>query len=353
VVDRLSTYRGSGYSSPALLTLYAGLARRRRFHDVGLLLLTAALASAAACDVKDEGLRPVVSVGSGDAATAATDARRDGRETGPSIDPVPADAPAPRPDGGPERDGPPRDTAAPIDAPAPPADTRPTDTAAPQPPDTAPPPPPPDAPPPPPAVLLLVGDAMPSEGDRSLATRLAALGFKVDTKQVADEAQTTDARAMAASYALVVLSASLPQGSGLPAQLRSLAVPILCNKPVFADNLGIGRPGLSAIASAEQGLQIRAPEHPMAAGRRGYVLVVSQRRPFGLVLVVPAAVIIATIAEEPEEAVIFGLEKGAADRFGPAPARRVGFFAQEQTFLSLNDAGSALFEAAVRWAVGR
>jgi hypothetical protein len=352
VVDRLSTYRGSGYSSPALLTLFAGLARRRRRHDVGLLLLTATLASAA-CDVSDDGLRPIVSVG-GDGSTASTDVRRDGRASGPSIDPVPADAPGPRPDGGPGSDGVPRDTAAPIDAPAAPIDTRPVDTAAPRPPDTAPPPPPDSAPPPAqPQVLLLIGSATPSAGDMSLATRLNTLGFKVDIREVVNDAQAAQARAMAPSYALVVLSASLPQGSGLPAQLRSLAVPILCNKPVFADNLGIGRPGLSAVAGAEQTLQIRAPDHPMAAGRSGLLTVVTQRRPFGLVFVVPEAVIIATIAEEPEEAVIFGLEKGAADRFGPAPARRVGWFAQEQTYLSLNDAGWALFEAAVRWAVGR
>ena len=66
----------------------------------------------------------------------------------------------------------------------------------------------------------------------------------------------------------------------------------------------------------------------------------------------PAAIVIATIAEEADEAVMFGLEKGAANRIGPAPARRVGWFAEEEAFLSLNNAGWALYEAAVRWAIG-
>ena len=275
--------------------------------------------------------------------------------SGPSIDPLPADAaPGQRPDAGPDRGPAPRD-GGPVDSAAP-ADARPIDAAAPAPdgpPTSPPPPPPPDTAPPQPQVLLLVGTGTLSAGDMALSTRLNTLGFRVQAKEVVNDQQTTEARMMAPGFALVVLSASLPQGSGLPAQLRSLAVPILCNKPVFADNLGIGRPGLSAIANAEQSLQIRAPDHPMAAGRRGFVVVVTQRRPMGLVQVVPDAVIVATIAEEPNEAVIFGLEKGAADRFGMAPARRAGFFGQETTFLSLNEAGWALFDAAVRWAQGR
>ena len=334
-----------------MLTFSAGPVRRaRRFRDGGWALIAVLASAAMACDVSDDGLRAVTELG--DASARPGDARTDRPAVpAPSIDPLPVDAaPGPRPDAGPDRgpapgprDGATVDAAAPVDAPR-------ADAAAPPP--DAPPAPPPDTAPPQPQVLLLVGTTALSAGDMALSTRLGGLGFRVQSKEVVNDQQTADARMLAPGFALVVLSASLPQGSGLPAQLRSLAVPILCNKPVFADNLGIGRPGLSAIANAEQSLQIRAPDHPMAAGRRGFVIVVNQRRPFGLVQVVPDAVIVATIAEEPDEAVIFGLEKGAADRFGMAPARRVGFFGQEATFLSLNEAGTALFDAAVRWAVG-
>jgi hypothetical protein len=352
-VHRLSTYGGSGYSSAALPTLSAGPVRRASsFKDGGWILIAILASAAMACDVSDEGLGAVEVNGDGSARPTDSRTERPG-VSGPSIDPLPADAaPGQRPDAGPDRgpgprDGGPVDSAAPADAPrvdaaAPPPDGPPT-----------PPPPPPDTAPPQPQVLLLVGTAALSAGDMALSTRLNTLGFRVQAKEVVNDQQTAEARTMAPGFALVVMSASLPQGSGLPAQLRSLAVPILCNKPVFADNLGIGRPGMSAVATAEQSVQIRAPEHPMAAGRRGLVIVVDQRRPFGLVEVVPAAVIVATIAEEPTEAVIFGLEKGAADRFGMAPARRVGFFGQETTFLSLNEAGAAMFDAAVRWAVGK
>ena len=144
------------------------------------------------------------------------------------------------------------------------------------------------------------------------------------------------------------MSNSLPQGSGLPVALRDLAVPILCSKAVFWDNLGIGQPQGTSVASGETNLQIRA-DHPLAAGRRGEITVTSQRRPFALGVPVPAAIRVATIVEETNEVLIFGLEKGAEARFGPSPARRVGWFAQEATYLSLNENGWALFDAAVRW----
>ena len=98
--------------------------------------------------------------------------------------------------------------------------------------------------------------------------------------------------------------------------------------------------------------RIVASGHPLAASRSGEVRVVNQPRPFGYGQPVAAAVRIATIVED-QEVLIFGLEKGAAGRFEPAPARRVAWFGLETTYLSLNDNGWALFDAAVRWLTGR
>ena len=197
--------------------------------------------------------------------------------------------------------------------------------------------------------LLLVGAIPLSAGDMSLSSRLTALGYRVENKLVINPQQAAEVRAAATGFTMLALSSSLPQVTGLPRQVRDIPVPILCLKAQFYDNLGIGVPDQHAVASGETELQIRTASHPMAAGRNGTVAVVNQARPFALVEPVPAAVVVATIAEEADEAVIFGLEKGAADRFGPAPGRRVGWFAQEATFPALNAAGIALFEAAIRW----
>jgi hypothetical protein len=315
-----------------------------------LLLLVAVASMAIACDLRSEGLGPQVSESSRDgsgrdgAGVSAGDARSD--RTGTNIDPVPRDGPPGRADGGADRPSPTSDVAPGRDLPPP--TTPPVDGPPVALPPDAPPPPPPDTPSGA-QVLLLVGDTTLSAGDRALSNRLAGLGFRVQAKLVDTDAQATEAAAMAPGFQLVVLSSSLRQGTGLPVQFRPLAVPLLCSKVEFSDRLGMSIPGESAVASGETELQIRRPEHPMAAGRRGVIPVTTQERPFGLVEPVSDGLVIATIAEEPDEALIFALEKGASDRFGTVGARRVGWFAQESTYLSLNDAGWALFDAAIRW----
>jgi hypothetical protein len=214
-----------------------------------------------------------------------------------------------------------------------------------------------------------------------VSARLTQLGFQVQVKAIDSQQDATDAVGMARAAKLVFLSSSLPGGGGgggfggggdddaggpggggggpggrggaaLARMLREVPVPLLNCRYQYSFNLGLSQQGNFAVAGAERIVQIRMPQHPLAAGRQGYVTVVEPRGPFGIVEPVPAAAIVATIAEETDEALIFGLEKGAADREGPAPARRAGFFAQEATFEVFNDAGWALFEAAVRWTTG-
>jgi hypothetical protein len=66
----------------------------------------------------------------------------------------------------------------------------------------------------------------------------------------------------------------------------------------------------------------------------------------------PGATIIATIPGEPQHAVVFAYEKGATmDYDFVAPARRVGLFLGNRTFDKLSPDGSALFDAAIDWAI--
>ena len=316
-----------------------------------LLLLATLVPLVLSCGLQHEGLgraTPVSEVGDGgvrdggptitgvDGRPTAVDARMDGpgRDTYAPPQTDARDAGAPGPD-----TATPPDTRPPPDAPRP--DAAPPDTS----------PPPPDAPPGG-QVLLLIGNANISAGDESVRAHIAMLGFPVQVKQAGNAQQIAEARALAAVASLVVMSNSLPEGGGLAAELRELPVPILCSKVDLWDNLGIGQQQGTSTAGGEMDLQIRAADHPLAAGRRGEIRVTTQARPFGLGVPVPAAVRIATIVEETDEVLIFGLEKGAAASFGPSPARRVGWFAHETTYLSLNENGWALFDAAVRWLTG-
>ncbi len=66
----------------------------------------------------------------------------------------------------------------------------------------------------------------------------------------------------------------------------------------------------------------------------------------------PGATVIATIPGEPQHAVVFAYEKGATmDYDFIAPARRVALFLGNRAFDKLSADGSALFDAAIDWAV--
>ncbi|WP_321948325.1 hypothetical protein [Paraburkholderia sp. J10-1] len=66
----------------------------------------------------------------------------------------------------------------------------------------------------------------------------------------------------------------------------------------------------------------------------------------------PGATIVATIAGEPTHAVVFAYERGATmDYDFLAPARRVALFLGNRSFEKLSADGSAIFDAAVNWAV--
>ena len=148
----------------------------------------------------------------------------------------------------------------------------------------------------------------------------------------------------------MVLTSSVPSGTGVARQTGRLPVPILCSSAVFFDNLGIAQENEEGLTNqGEAFLEIVAPGHPLAAGRTGTIRVVRGAGSFGSAQTVAGAVPIASIVGDDDEVGIVGLERGAAGALGPAPARRVGWFALEQTFPTLNPDGWALFDAAVGW----
>ncbi|CAB3763565.1 hypothetical protein BPA30113_01203 [Burkholderia paludis] len=92
-----------------------------------------------------------------------------------------------------------------------------------------------------------------------------------------------------------------------------------------------------------------APDLGRAAGRRDERVRQAGADEPGL-----GAIAIATVYGQPGKAAIFAYEKGATmDCEALAPASRVMFFLDNDTFANLSPAGIALFDAAVDWAAGR
>ncbi|EPF79680.1 hypothetical protein GCM10025882_19470 [Acinetobacter gyllenbergii] len=66
------------------------------------------------------------------------------------------------------------------------------------------------------------------------------------------------------------------------------------------------------------------------------------------------ATIIATIYGQPEKVAIWGYEKGATmDYESLAPAKRLMFFLNNETFTNLSEDGLKLFDAAIQWSLSK
>lgn len=153
---------------------------------------------------------------------------------------------------------------------------------------------------------------------------------------------------------LVLLSSTI-RGRDLLGAYRDVAVPLLTWESDLLDDLAMsGKRGgvdYGTVDKARYVWLVNAPE-PMAAGQHAGVVDVYQKQARmnwgkpGL-----GARTIATIYGEPDKVAIFGYERGATmDYESVAPARRVMFFLDNETFTNLSPAGMQLFDAAVDWA---
>ena len=154
--------------------------------------------------------------------------------------------------------------------------------------------------------------------------------------------------------ALVVISSTVA-AKHVNAGWRYAPVPLLTWENDCLDDLAMTgkRSGADyGEAPRERYLWLVNAPHPLAAGLPAGVTNVyvkqagmSWGRP-GL-----GASTIATLYGQPEKAAIFGYEKGATmDYESLAPARRVMFFLDNESFDNLSPSGLKLFDAAVAWA---
>lgn len=186
--------------------------------------------------------------------------------------------------------------------------------------------------------------------DDAIAKHLEQLGFTVtlgdDTKP--PKADGAD---------MIAISATC-QGKWILDSYKNAAVPIVTWKPWLYPWLGMTGKRIDVNFGeghkAEQGplFLVNNPDPLSAHLPNGMMLPVKHAVPDyswgkpGL-----GAATIATLAGEPDKAVIFAYEKGAimTGDFA-APSRRVALFMAEDTFDVLNDAGLKLFDAAFLWA---
>jgi hypothetical protein len=200
-------------------------------------------------------------------------------------------------------------------------------------------------------VLLVVQRSGPHLAvDDKVRQRLEARGYVVT---LADQ----DASPSGAAGADLVVISSTVAAKDVQPGWRAVGVPLLTWENDLLDDLGMtGKRhdvDFGEVPKERYLWLVNAP-HPLSAGLPAGVVNVHQKqaamswgRP-GL-----GATVIATVYGQPEKAAIFGYEKGATmDYETLAPARRVMFFLDNDTFVDLSPAGLALFDAAIDWAVG-
>jgi hypothetical protein len=204
------------------------------------------------------------------------------------------------------------------------------------------------------ALLVRGGDSEPGPGDAALAAHLEGLGL--DVVQVLDaELAAGDVR----DAELVVISASTlgkVVRERLPAAgLRDAPVPIVTCETATFDLLGMTAPrARSGLGSSpgHTGVEIAAPEHPLAAGLQGPIVVAGADVALSWGVPTSDAIPVATLDTNPDMVVQFAYERGAAMVGLRAPARRVGCFISAEAAQLLTREGWALFDAGVRWAGG-
>ncbi|HEY2606880.1 MAG TPA: hypothetical protein VGJ10_12960 [Paraburkholderia sp.] len=184
--------------------------------------------------------------------------------------------------------------------------------------------------------------------DQKIAAHLGARGYRV---RMLDQASPPEA----ASDADLVVISSTVSSKQAASGWRYLARPLLTWENDLLDDFAMtGKRHDVDFGEAEKERYlwlVNAP-HPLAAGLpAGVTNVCGKQAAMSWGKPGLGATIIATLYGQPEKAAIFAYEKGATmDYESLAPARRVMFFLNNDTFGNLSPAGVSLFDAAVDWA---
>jgi hypothetical protein len=193
-------------------------------------------------------------------------------------------------------------------------------------------------------ILFVVNNPNGNASDNAVRTQLQALGHTVLT--IDDDAVTA---ADANGRELVIISSTVNSGA-VGNEFRNVAVPVLLWENALFDNMGMTSD--EGTEPNERDIVIVNSNHPLAGNvpsgdRRVYSS--NQTLTWG----VPSnnAARIATIDNNSSRYVIFGYTTGASMVGMNAPARRVGFFLEDNGADNLTGTGWVLFNAAINWAM--
>jgi hypothetical protein len=204
----------------------------------------------------------------------------------------------------------------------------------------------------PPTQILFLHGATATASDVEVVAYLTAKGF-----QVTDLAAPGSTTADATGKDLLVISSSV--GSGDVVKFAPSTVPIVNWESAVYDEMGIEANNVNGVTIATQTtVEIVDATHPLAAGLpagvRTFYSAAGGMTSLGAL--VPSAKVVAKSTDGTDRPLIFAIEKGAAlnpARLSTAPARRVGFSLDNDSFRLTTDDGKKLFDAAVNWALGK
>jgi hypothetical protein len=221
-------------------------------------------------------------------------------------------------------------------------------------------------------ILLVVGDdnrtAVPGEGtgDIFIRNRLEkVLGHKVILG--VDSTSSEKLYAVAESVDLVIVSES-STSMLLKNKLKPVSTPVINYEAFIQDEMGLtaverpGDPGepedfAYGVRGKDTGIDIVMPDHPLAAGLMGHVVIYREPRQVSWGKVGRSAKVIATLTGKKEAATIYIYNKGDKLFDGTSAAgMRIGFFLEEENVTGTSNfmtgEGLRLFDAAVKFALG-
>ena len=196
-------------------------------------------------------------------------------------------------------------------------------------------------------VLLVHGQTTLNASDEAIRARLVSLGHTVTTID-----QNTAVTGDANGKGLVVISSTVSAGT-INTKFRDVMVPVINWETALQDDFGFTTQANQGTSGTHSSLTIENANHPLAAGlAAGTQTIVNTPGTFAFGIPGGNPIIIARINGSSSQACIYAYEKDAPMEVGTAPARRVNLFLQNDTYVTLNANGLALFDAAVTWAIG-
>ncbi len=206
------------------------------------------------------------------------------------------------------------------------------------------------------SALFVVGQSVLTPDDAALNARLTTLGYAITVKHAAALVS-----ADATGKDVAVVSSTVDSGT-VGTKLTNVATPVVSLEGFIFDDLKMTSATGFGQDMSPTVLEIRDDQNALSAGLRGtnqggvFDHLVQPSTAGGRYWGMPAATAVGldgrpvTLQGRPDRAAIFGYEAGAQMVGLTAPARRVGFFADQAAVQSFTAEGWALFDAAIEWA---